>query len=129
MRLRPLAKRLIAGLALVSLMFQVALVAAQLSILTAAKADAAATLPTGIICTEHGVAAPSSDQAPTDLPASCTLCPFCLTLGAGQMAILLPADFTVIEAAANGIVFHFTSHRGAENYSAQPRSRGPPTLA
>jgi hypothetical protein len=129
MLLRPLAKRLVAGLALASLMFQVALVAAQLSIFIAAKADAAATMPTGIICTDHGIAALPSGEAPTDLPTTCVLCPFCLTLGVSQIAILPPAGFSLLGAPANGMVFHFTTDRGAHKHFAQPRSRGPPTFA
>jgi hypothetical protein len=103
-------------------------VAAQLSILVAAKADPAAALP-NIICTDHGLAELPSDQAPTDLPQSCALCPFCLTMGAGQIAVLPPTGFSVIDAPADRIVFHLTADRGDFKYFTQPRSRGPPTFA
>jgi hypothetical protein len=127
MGFRPSAKRLIAGLTVAGLMFQVALVAAQLSILIVARADASAALPADVICTDHGLVAVPSDQ--TDRPATCGFCPLCLTAGAGQTAILLATGFTLVEARAIGIAFHFDFDRGASEHSAQPRSRGPPAFA
>jgi hypothetical protein len=125
MGFRPSAKRLIAGLTVVGLMFQVALVA--VSILIVARADASAALPANVICTDHGLAAVPSDQ--TDRPSTCGFCPLCLTAGAGQTAILQAVGFTLIEAPANGIAFHFDVDRGTSEHSAQPRSRGPPAFA
>jgi hypothetical protein len=52
-----------------------------------------------------------------------------LTLGVSQIAILPPAGFSLLGAPANGMVFHFTTDRGAHKHFAQPRSRGPPTFA
>ena len=127
MGFRPSAKRLIAGLTVVGLMFQVALVAAQLSILIVARADASAALPADVICTDHGLAAVPSDQP--DRPSTCGFCPLCLTGGAGQTAILQAVGFTLIEAPANDIAFHFGVDRGTSEHSAQPRSRGPPAFA
>jgi hypothetical protein len=124
MPLRGFAKRLIAGLVIAGLMFQAALVAAQLSILIASKADAA--LPAGVICTEHGLATVPPDE--TDRPSACGFCPLCLTSGAGQIATLPAAGFSLIQARAQDIVFHFDACHGVDQHCAQPRSRGPPAL-
>ena len=125
MPLRTLAKRLVAGLVVVSLMFQAALFAAQISILIAARADAA--LSGGVICADHGLAETPLDEA--DRPSACKFCPLCLTPGAGQIAILLGADFSLLEVSAKNIGFYFNSDRGTHERSAQPRSRGPPAFA
>ena len=125
MPLRGSAKRLIAGLVVAGLMFQAVLVAAQLSVLIAAKADA--ILPAAVICTEHGLATAPADE--TDQPSGCGFCPLCLTSAAGQIAALPAAGFSLIQARAQDIVFHFDADRGADQHSPQPRSRGPPAFA
>ena len=108
-------------------MFQAALVAAQLSILIVAKADAAAILPVDVICTEHGVGAVPSEE--TDRSSTCGFCPLCLAPGAGQIAILLASGFTLVEADTKVIVFCLDADRAITEHSAQPRSRGPPAFA
>jgi hypothetical protein len=129
MRQRPIVKRLIAGLMVVSLMFQAALIAAQLSILIASRADAAATLPTGVICSEHGLSAIAFDEAPADKQGACAICPFCLTTGVGGLAVLLTGGFSLVPANSNDIAFHFNADCRSDEHLAQPRSRGPPAIA
>jgi hypothetical protein len=129
MPLRPLAKRLVAGLVVASLMFQAALLAAQFSLLSAAKADAAAALPVGIICTDHGIASLPSDEAPADPSSACAFCPWCATSAARQIAVLPATGFNLVEGRAGKIVFHFSADRPTGEHSAQPRSRGPPASA
>jgi hypothetical protein len=129
MVLSPRGKRWIAGLTVASLMFQAALVAAQLSIVIAAQADAAAIRPTGIICTDHGPAAAPPDEKPADTPSTCSFCPTCLTSGAGQIAILPAADFSRVEVRARDVTFHFNADRTTGEHLTQPCSRGPPATA
>ena len=124
MGFRPLAKRLIAGLTVVGLTFQVALVAAQLSISITAKAEAAAAWPAGVICTEHGLAVAPADE--TNQPSECGFCPLCLTGSAGQVAVPAAAGFALVEARGDRVVFHFDADRLIGQRFAQPRSRGPP---
>jgi hypothetical protein len=107
-------------------MFQVALVAAQLSISITAKAEAAAAWPAGVICTEHGLAVAPADE--TNQPSECGFCPLCLTGGAGQVAILPAAHFTLVEARGDRVVCHFNADHLIGDISAQPRSRGPPAF-
>jgi hypothetical protein len=126
MGFQPSAKRLIAGLTVVGLMFQVALVAAQLSISITAKADAAATLPANVICTEHGLAVAPADE--TDRPSECVFCPLCLTGSAGQVAVLPAAGSTLVQARGDRVVFHLNADCLIGESSAQPRSRGPPAF-
>ena len=129
MPLRSLAKRLIAGLTMVSLIFQAALLAAQFSVLIASGADAAAASPAGIICTDHGIADLSADQPPADRPTACGFCPWCSMPGAGQLAVLSPASFSLLDRRATDVIFYVSADRRAFERSAQPRSRGPPAVA
>jgi hypothetical protein len=123
----PMARRVVATIALVGLIFQSALVAAQVSMVIAATPDPA-FLPS-IICADHGATALPSDEAPKHLPASCALCPVCLTFATGQLAILPPSSFSVLRPAAERNEFFSTRHRSFVHYSDPPRSRGPPRIA
>jgi hypothetical protein len=121
-------KRVIGGLTLASLMFQVALVAAHLSLLTASKADSLTNLPSGIICSEHAASNVAPEEAPKDyLPSSCVLC--CLTFGAGHVAIPSAATFSLIEPPSDLVDFDFNGISVTHLYRAPPRSRGPPSVA
>jgi hypothetical protein len=101
-----LVKRVIGGLTLASLMFQVALVAAHLSLLTASKADPLTNLPSGIICGEHGPSNLTPEEAPTNYPpSSCVLC--CLTFGADHVVIPSAATFSLIELPSELVDFDF----------------------
>jgi len=127
MGFQPAAKRLIAGLTVIGLMFQAALVAAQLSVLLVGRADATAALPAGVICTEHGLAGVPSDDA--DRPSACGFCPLCLNSAGSQVAILPTTGATLVEARTEGIVFHINAVRRSGELTSQPRSRGPPSFA
>ena len=127
--MRSWVKRSIAGLVVVSLVFHAALLAAQLSILIASSADAAAALPASIICTDHGIAALPSDETPADRPRGCGFCPVCSTLGAGLTITMPAASFGLVERSAKDIVFHFSADSGTHEHFIRPRSRGPPALA
>jgi hypothetical protein len=126
MALRSRTKRLIAGLTVVSLMFQAASVAAQLSILIAAKANATTALAAGIICTDHGLPSVPSDDSPADRPSACAFCPLCLTPGTDQLAVLPVTSFSLVGVRGEDIVFHFNAACATDEHLAQPRSRGPP---
>jgi hypothetical protein len=107
-------------------MFQVALVAAHLSILTAAKADALANLPSGIICGEHGPSNAAPEETPKDYLPSCVLC--CLAFGAGHIVIPSAATFSVIEPRSELVGFDFDGTIVSHPYRTPPRSRGPPSV-
>jgi hypothetical protein len=124
MPLSPMARRVVATIALVGLIFQSALVAAQVSMVIAATPDPA-FLPS-IICTDHGA---TDLPAPKHLPASCALCPVCLTFATGQLAILPPSSFSVLRPTMERNEFFSTGHRSFVHYSDPPRSRGPPRIA
>jgi hypothetical protein len=126
MPLSPMARRVVATIALVGLIFQTVLVAAQVSIVIAAIRDPA-FLPS-TICTDHGASDLPSDEAPKHLPA-CALCPVCLTFATGQLAVLPPSSFSVLRPAAERNEFFSTGHRSFVHYSDPPRSRGPPRIA
>src|SRR4051794_29887277 len=99
-------KRLIGGLTLASVMFQVALVAAHLSLLTAGKADPLTNLPSAIICGEHGPSNDAPEETPKDyLPSSCVLC--CLAFGAGHIVIPSAATFSIVELSSELVDFDF----------------------
>jgi hypothetical protein len=126
MPLGSMARRVVAAIALVALIFQAALVGAQLSIAIATRANAEATFLPGIICTDHG-AESLPEQAPVDSSESCALCLACLTFAAAQFAILPPTGFSVRIAATGPIQFFSTGDFLILRHSAPPRSRGPPS--
>jgi hypothetical protein len=126
MPLSPMARRGVATIALVGLIFQSVLVAAQVSMVIAATPDPA-FLPS-ITCTDHGATA-LPYEAPKHLPASCALCPVCLTFATGQLAILPPSSFSVLRPTVERNEFFSTGHRSFVHSSDPPRSRGPPRIA
>jgi hypothetical protein len=82
----------------------------------------------GIICSDHGVDATPLEEAPSDPPALCALCPACLTLAGNQIAVLPSCTFEILGAVAEQIRFFRSDAYLGTLYSAPPRSRGPPAI-
>jgi DUF2946 family protein len=129
MPLSSMARRVVATIALVGLIFQTALATAQLSIVIAARSHPTGAFLLGVICSEHGAATLPAEEAPKDLPSSCALCPVCLTFAAVALAVLPPGSFSVLKPTANRMESFPLADRLFAHRSTPPRSRGPPGIA
>lgn len=121
---RRILKPMIAGLAILSLMLQVCLVALQLSIVIAPKAgvfDAALN----VICTDHGTVVPPTEEMPSD----CGSCPLCGHAGASSFVVLPGPATDVTFASGQPLAFDFDHDLHFVRFLIRPESRGPPAYA
>jgi DUF2946 family protein len=126
--LRQILKPLIAGLAILSLMLQVCLVALQLSILIASKAGAVDAALT-VICTDHGAVAPPTEETPSDRRSDCGSCPLCGHAGASIFAVLPGPATDLAFAPGRALAFDFDHDLHFVRFLIRPQSRGPPASA
>ena len=125
---RRILRATIAGLAILSLLLQVCLVALQLSILFASKAgsvDAALN----VICTDHGAVAPPTEETPSDRGSDCGSCPLCCHAGASIFAVLPGPATDLSFTPGRAFAFDFDHDLHFVRFLIRPQSRGPPASA
>jgi Protein of unknown function (DUF2946) len=124
-RARSKFRQLIAGVVTFAVMFQVLLVALQLSLFAAAIAEAAVNndfLQT--ICSEHNEAVPEKDRSANH--QNCILCPFCSCGGFGPW-VISPEDLRVAPVQqSSAIDINFNVSNSDPQFIIWSRSRGPP---
>jgi hypothetical protein len=125
---RRILKPLIAGLAILSLMLQVCLVALQLSILIAPEA-AAVDAALNIVCTDHGAVVPPTQETPSDRGSGCGSCPLCWQAGVGIFAVLPGPATDLMFSPGRALAFDFDHDLHFERFLIRPQSRGPPASA
>jgi hypothetical protein len=119
---------MIAGLAILSLMLQVCLVALQLSILIAPQARAI-DAALNIVCADHGAVMSPTEETPSDQGSACKSCPLCCHTGASTFAVLPGSATDLLFTPGQALAFDFDRDLHFARFLIRPQSRGPPASA
>jgi len=122
-----LIRLVVVGLTSFGVVFQALLLSLHLSLIAAPQSDAS-SLALNVLCSGHESIDPAQD-APADIPSTCSLCLFCSKFATGDLALLPQTAVLLIIAPPQTFSLPVTSHRLVVAYSPHPPSRGPPAHA